>query len=398
MKMKTRVATYVFPNALANSPEYAKRVVDSGINTFIVRAGFDVTALDPHLDKAVKNTMEAGATLWFLLGTWWGNGVEPKEKAMRPLSSWPSYGSDWAYESSWKMYCPGEEFDLSIVGAAKNLIQKYSPEAIILTHARFRHPADFNSLFEIGSSRFIKEMNNVGIDQKDLLQSIDRILAVLPKHNSQKLSLMAQSGLISFLETLSESQTISQWFTFRSRQLEAALTKIAKSIKNGASKKIRVGLNQYGPIASDVCGPDHDIEDIDVIQPLLCYIRLHSLQLVGSWARLMVEIKNNMNEAEAIKISASLFRLTDVNLPLSLQSYANKDESSPEIIREICNREISLLHNQKYHTELMPVIRGREWPVDVMKEMTMQCSNMTNNICYQGTEYKAGHPPCDGWY
>ncbi|HET8986485.1 MAG TPA: hypothetical protein VFN03_12075, partial [Trueperaceae bacterium] len=82
-----RRSVYVSPAAMCAAPSYARRLVEeAGVECFVLRTGFDPTSTSSYLEQAVALVKALDARCWFLVGTWWGDGVDPADEAMTAVA------------------------------------------------------------------------------------------------------------------------------------------------------------------------------------------------------------------------------------------------------------------------------------------------------------------------
>jgi hypothetical protein len=271
-----KLGLYVYPEAVVAQPDYAKRLAEeAGVDHFILRSGYGLE-IPAALGDAVQIVRDLKTDVCLMTGTFWGNAQ------IEVLHDLP-YKS---FESQFVMNLPGSDIDAALAAKMGKLCAQYSPDAICLTHARYRHPAHIRGIFEDGAKdpAYLARMKAAGIPRAEVDQA--RIIAeeTLRKSDKKSLQRMADKGLIGFLDDLSQTDAWSRYFEFRTTTVSDSYRSFQNEVKSHAG--VAFGTNAYSPNANDVCGHDYDAFDgiCDFVQPLLAYMESHRLQPIAAWA------------------------------------------------------------------------------------------------------------------
>lgn len=399
-----RRAVYVSPGAVCKSPEYAERLVKEGkVDCFVLRAGFNPLKPDENLDRAVEIVRASGAQCWLLAGTWWGEGVPESDDTMRTVICWEERDSYIPHESRWPMRTPGGKADDDIKASLRFLIKRYSPNAICLTHARFRHPADIRGMFEVGKGKFEQRMLEYSISDIELKQGYEKVLIGL-KAMSPKDVIDAAEGktLPAFLDYVSGSDIFERWVSFRCILVSDSIKGFREVVKSEGKGKILFGQNCYTPIAAVLCGQEYGMVGnfCDFIQPLLGYVRWHVMEPVGVWAKFLHENVKGLGISDAIEVVKGFFGLKGTRLPYNLDDYFEGSEGPIESIIDVVRRAYRLLASfMEQIPAIMPVLRGKDWPKEIIEMLSREAvTEGFAGIAYQGTNYIVDDPPGEGWY
>jgi hypothetical protein len=390
---------YVSADAVSESPNYARKLVEEcGVNLFVLRTGFNPGQACPQLDDTINNLTRLGARFMFLVGAWWGAGIENDPLTMKPVHSLMDYDARQAHESQWGMLTPCDKTNTVIVTKMDALIRAYNPYGICLTHARFKHPADINSLFDIGEASFKQNMLNANISVDELSDGVQVLCKKIKGMTNQELlKIAAELSLIELLDSLVESDLFSRWFAFRCAFIALAIEALFSPIRT-LYPKTQLGTNAMNPLFSVMSGQHYETlsRHCDFIQPLLGYMRWHVLQSVFMWGRLFSENVTDLSSADALELSRKLFGIspgTLSNVDSDLDGTNEGDEA--DVIRTV---ELQLERCAGNAATMMPVLRGKGWQPSTITRLT-ESARLTGigGVIYQGSDYVGGPPPGDGW-
>lgn len=374
-----------------------------GLTCFVLRTGFDPRASDPDLDAADEIVATLGAKRILLVGTWWGEGIVPGPRSMRPLRRLMPYGSGEAHESLWSMLPPGPKTNEAIAERVALLCERHQPDGICLTHARFRHAADIDGLFEVGTTpSFAAAMEAAGLRVAGLEDALDAMHTRLGGMDARSLAATAHGcDLAEFLDRLAASDVFSRWFRLRCALIGSSVREIFADVR-GRNTAILLGTNAMSPLSSRLCGQDYAEmgENLDFIQPLLGYVRWHVIQPVAIWARYLRSRVSGLTDQEALRVGSSLLGLDADALDQGRVQLDAADEGPDGFILETVGRELELLRGiaDTCGARLLPVLRGSDWNRDTIERLahTVETSHLSG-VLYQGTAFLAEPPPGPGW-
>ncbi len=349
---------YISAEALAQDRDQARALVEEcGVSLFVIRTGFDPREPAPCLDEAVTAVTRLGVSFQFLVGTWWGDGMSAPSQPMAATASLLDYDLRMAHEAQWKMVAPGGEYDDHVRVAITALCDRYHPSGICLTHARFKHPADINGLFETAGGPFGDEMAEAGFSRSRLTSMLGTL--------GQKLrGISAETApgttLIELLDTLTESDFFSRWFEFRCRQVATAVDRMFAPGRQ-RHPAVSFGTNAMGPLFSRLCGQDYrQLATVcDFIQPLLGYMRWHVLQPIYAWATLLHEKSGTLEPRAALALSARLFGFDSAELALDWNQRIQTEEGDASAIITMVRRQLGAL-DRFPPANVAPVLRGQD--------------------------------------
>jgi hypothetical protein len=393
-------AIYVEPAAVVTSPDYAARLVDEAeINVFVLRTGFSpVARLPGTLERAIDVVRSLESDVWFLVGAWWGNGFDPIDEGMVTVAPWSYPSHEVSHEARWNMATPGAAADDAVEARLRHLVERFDPDGVCLTHARFRHPANIPGLFEIGGGAFQMRMEDAGVTRDELASATRTFDARLRSCSVETLRcLVRDRRLPAFLDAATERQIFSAWFRVRSEIVTDSVARFGSAVRAVGSTRVVFGVNAYAPAGAALCGQDyvalHGVSDF--LQPLLGYVRWHLAQPVHAWANFLMERVRGLDEATAVSLGAELFGLQARDFP---RSNASRDEDDG--FQEAIGRLVALQLQEARRAQgaLLPVVRGGVWPratVAALSELVAEGDDA--GIVYQGTDALVQPVPGGGW-
>jgi hypothetical protein len=389
---------YVSPASVAASPEYAARLVgDSGVNLFVLRAGFNPTRVDPALAAAVEIVRRVGARAWLLVGAWWGEGVEPSHEDMRTFCPWPDRDAYAAHERQWRMRPPGGKQDERIAETVVALLHERSPDGICLTHSRFRHPADISGLFEMPADGF------PGCDSGDLRGALVRIDRVLRRQAPEVIIAHSESErLPGFLDWLADAEVFGAWFRLRCEMITASVSKLKTTLDGVAPPECLFGQNAFNPFMSGLCGQDYDAMSgaCDFVQPLLGYMRWHVFEPVLAWTDWLRRRVPGLEPADAPRVARNLLGLDHMLWPAAEPDcLRGEDEGRTDLTRATVEAALNrCLRVRSDEMRVLPVLRGNGWAPDVISDLSARAESPgMDGVIYQGCNWLAPDPPDEGW-
>lgn len=379
---------YIAPSEIINSVNYVHKLIDNEFKIFLLRTGFNPLYFDPIISQAIEIVKKSDAEIWLLVGTWWGDNFSPDSDIMKLpkdleyLNAKGFFGNYSAHESQWKMLAPGNYSDTLITDNINEKINLWNPHAICLTHARFRHPAYIQGLFEI-TETWINSIS--GTSWKKIIHKLKNL------SSHELLYLSKNNNLITFFDLLHDSDIFSQWFLFRNNQITLSLKKILKGIKE-VNQTLLVGTNAIGPHTSNLSGQNYQelIKIFDFIQPLFGYIEWHIFQCICAWGNFLQATTQLSNEI-CYQIAWQLFEFAPdltSNTPLfPLNENLMQSEGDEEIIKSLVHQSLNHPQIREIQSNLIPVIRGSEWSKDTVISIEKGLKKAGHKIIFfQGTQ------------
>ena len=348
-----KLGVYCQPAAIATTPDYAKRLVEeAGVDHFIIRSGYE-SVIPGAQEKAVQVVRDLKADVEFMLSTWWGSS-NVKVIDNLPAKTW---------ESRFPMDMPGAASDAKIISKLEDVCGKYHPDAICMTHARYRHPGYLDGIFDegTGDAQYQSRMEAAGIPRRETLEARAAWEKAMGALDNQSLITAAEKGIVEFLCELSQSDALRRLLSFRRETVRESLLALRKTVTGyGAA----FGANAYSPWGAELCGQDYDnvySETCDFVQPLLCYMEWHRYEPLAAWGRYL----NQYTKADmptSIEAAKILFGLGGTVTPVSFDAFDTCLEGDMESIYSIVDREIAMCapYTSKPYS-LQPVLRGMQW-------------------------------------
>ena len=358
-----KLGIYCHPDAVAATPDYAKRLAeDAGVDHFILRAGYGLDFAET-MEKAVGIVRDLKANVCLMVGSWWGG----TEKAVENLPS-----KSW--ESKNPMDMPGSSMDARIIEKYQTLCKQFQPDSLCATHARYRHPAYIDGIFDEGAGDpgYLDRMEAAGIPRREILAvraAWEKAMGTLDKAALLRAS---EKGLIGFLCELSQSDGVKRLAAFRRDTVYRSMADFRKAVTDCG---VSFGANAYSPWGAEICGQDYErgyVDTCDFVQPLLCYMEWHRYEPIAAWGRYISRFTGT-DEATAIEAALNLFGLGGAVCPDSFAELDTCLEGSDEAVYSIVSREIAMC--APYATmpyKLQIVLRGKEWDWDVTDRLVAE--------------------------
>lgn len=398
---------YLEPTAVARNSEYAAKLTAAGVSIFLLRTGFDPQRTAPDLDRAIAVAERLGAAVWLLAGTWWGHGLGAGGEAMALPADWRALaqrgllGDYPAHEQQWPMRPPGGRADAAIGANLEQLVRRWAPEAICLTHARFRHPAAVGGLFESAPGW-------PALPAAHWEQAAAGLAGITPRRFAE---LCAGHDLIGALDHLARrgaggepggeggAAPFAGWFAQRGARLQAAVDGLLGAARRAGGGRLRAGVNAIAPHAAALSGQHYGelARRADFVQPLLGYLNWHVFQCGAAWVRLARRGSGGrLSEAEALAGVWRLFGLGPRHLPRSEAQMAG--EGAAGALEPVVGALLDRVLGASPAHRVMPVLRGADWPAAATRrlERRIQAAGCPA-VFYQGTTVLAGLPPGPGW-
>ena len=391
---------YLEPTAVARAPAYAAKLADAGVSIFLLRTGFDPQRTAPELEQAIAIAERLGAAVWLLAGTWWGHGVSTGAAAMALAEPWRRldaqhlFGNYHAHEAQWPMWAPGGRADAAIVANLERLARRWSPAAICLTHARFRHPAAIRSLFEAAPG------------WTEVPQPADwgRVVAGMRAVSAPQFAAWsAELDPIGILDRFAQlgggdAAPFTHWFAQRGARVRTSVARFLAATRRSGRPALIAGGNAIAAHAARLSGQDYGelAEDGDFIQPLFGYMEWHVFQCIVAWARLVRRFIPNLSEAAALEGVWRLYGFHASSLPGRESLLTGEGDAAT--IETVVTALLDSTLQACAAARVMPVLRGHDWPTEVTFRLEERIRGAgCPAVFYQGTTVLAGPPPGPGW-
>jgi hypothetical protein len=402
MTNEFKLGVYCHPDAVAMTPDYAKRLVEeAGVDYFILRSGYGL-GYAATMQKAAEIVRGMGVNLSLMVGSWWGGTDRPVENL--PSKSW---------ESKNPMDMPGSPIDALIIEKFQSMCNAYKPDSLCVTHARYRHPAYIDGIFDEGSrdAEYQARMIAAGIPRRDVLDARaawEQAMGAMGDGAVGEAALLkaSEAGLIGFLCELSQSDAVKRLAAFRRSTVRSGLLAFRKAVTDCG---VSFGANAYAPWGAGICGQDYDgayAEACDFVQPLLCYMEWHRYEPIAAWGRYLHK-HGKVGAAVAIEAAKNLLGLGGAVCPDSFEGLDTCAEGSDECVYSIVSKELGMCapYVAKPY-KLQPVLRGMDWGWDVTDRLVSEArAQGIDSFIFMGCDYlsKGSAPsinpslPLSGW-
>lgn len=391
---KANTGLYIAPETLCDEPDFARQLVEeNGVDLFIIRTGFNPAESTASLEEAREVADRLGACVVFLVGTWWGEGKQFTSSPMEPVGRLSKGQVVLAHEAHWPMIAPGGDHDKPIRDRIDHLCRRFSPHGICLTHARFKHAADLDSLFLVAGGEFGVAMEQTKLEHRQLKRAIAEIRSELRSMTPTTLEASTStSDPISFLDALSEQEIIRRWFKFRCNHIYNSLEDLFSQAR-ARHPGVLFGTNAIGPCFSDLSGQNFDLlqNACDFVQPLLCYMDWHVLQTIYAWAELFQISIDGLSKPSALDAASDLFgfargELTDGDVWPTTPTAPHGQGVAAMVARQLEHLPMSS------HCETWPVLAAWGLPRDVIKKTETRVRKFSTGVVFQGTDYLPNSP------
>ena len=387
-----KLGVHAQPYSVAFAPDYAKRLVEkAGVDHFILRVGYgpDYPAA---VGKAIEVIRDLNADVFFMFGVWWGEAMKMVQDI--PNKSW---------ESKFTIEVPGSSADTYLIAKMKELCGQFKPDAICITHGRYRHPAYIDGIFDEagGSEEYRARMKAAGIPREDVLAARADWEKALHRMNKGTLLKGTEQGLVPFLCELSQSDAAERLVAFRCQTVHDSLRAFRKTAK--AFDGVTFGTNAYSPIAARICGQTYDVayaETCEFVQPLLTYMEWHRYEPIAAWARYLQRF-SGVDDASAIEASKQLFQLGGTICPDSIRELDTCGEGTDESILSLVGKDLELCApylSQPY--PVSPVLRGGpQWKPAVIDRLMEKARGLGfRGFEFMGCDYLLPNEPSVDWF
>jgi hypothetical protein len=392
-----KLGIYVHPDAVAATPDYAKRLVEvGGVDYFVLRSGYGLDYAGT-MEKAVQIARDLKINVSLMIGSWWGG----TEKVIEDLPS-----KSW--ESKNPMDMPGSPVDAKIIDKYQTMCRQFHPDSLCVTHARYRHPAYIDGLFNEGGEdpAYLDRMAAAGIPRDEVLAaraSWEKAMGALGKDALLKAS---EKGMIEFLCELSQSDAVKRLAAFRRKTVYESLAIFRKAVTDCG---VSFGANAYSPWGAEICGQDYEqgyVDTCDFVQPLLCYMEWHRYEPIAAWGRYGHQFAK-VEEPVAVEASLNLLGLGGVLCPDSFHVLDTCLEGDKETVYSIVSKELKMCapYASKPY-KLQPVLRGDQWDWDMTDRLVDEAKALgIDSFVFMACEYLSKMPsppinpglPLSGW-
>jgi hypothetical protein len=265
-----------------------------------------------------------------------------------------------------------------------------------LTHARYRHPAYIEAIFDeaVNDAGYQERMRQAGIPRADMLAARAAWEQALGKLGKKELLAASEAGFVPFLCELSQSDALRRLTEFRRETIYDSVKAYRQAVtKYGVS----FGSNAFSPWGSPVTGQDYDktFSDLcDFIQPLLCYNEWHRFESIAAWGRYLALHTGIDDEPAVIQAAKNLFGLGEAICPDSLQELDTCLEGGSESVLSFSRIETKMCAqylDKPYKLQI--IYRGRGWDWDTTDQVLAEAREMGfDSFIFNGCEYLSRMP------
>ena len=375
-----KLGIYCHPDAVAQTPDYAKRLVEvGGVDYFILRSGYNFGYPESQA-KAVQVIRDLGVKVSFMVGVLWGGW---NQDVPTPSKS---------QEALFHMDMPGnEETEPKFLAKIDKLLSDFTPDSLNLTHVRYRHPAYIDAIFDEGSkdAGYQARMASAGIPRSDMLAARGAWEKAMGSLDKAALLKATEKGFVDFLSDLSQDDALKRLLAFRRTTVSDSMAKYKKVVDGHG---VSFGCNAFSPYGTMITGQDYDgtfAEMCDFVQPLLCYMEWHRYESIAAWARYLMLHTGLNDEAAAIRAALNLFNMGSNICPDNLNELDTCLEGTNESTLSFGQNEINMCKpfvNKPY--ELQIVFRGKQWDHGITDQLIAEAKDIgVKSFIFNGCEY-----------
>ena len=364
---------------------------------------------DEDLREAVRLAHDMNLKFWFCQGGWHGMGSRDPDRCMldmhqRPLTEVPLM--PYAREQNCVSCCPSDEqvnaWHRAFLSEA---VATYDVDGVDLSHFRYTAPAFIHNLFGCACPRCAQLADDRGYDFEAMRHSALAFWDGIQHLDAAAVRAAAKRGLglLDLPQWLGIDAKLVEWFEFRSGVLTHNLKRLRDAACEAAGRPLVFGGDTFPPSFSILAG--HSYRDFttwaDYTSPLLAHVTVFVLNTFATWADLLCQWVDGLEEVDALRFVHRLFGYDHLDLPDRLAAYGQPDEVGVEVgsgaLYEIV--ELELWRARLYNTGEVPsypVIKGSRWPPETTRNLVAAAEEMGHEgIIVQGTSALMDYPGID---
>ena len=364
---------------------------------------------DDDLRQCVRLAHEMDLKVWFCQGGWHGMGNRNPERCMldmrqRPLTEVPMM--PYAREQNCVSCCPSdEEANAWLRAYLSEAVAAYDVDGVDLTHFRYTAPAFIHNLFGCACPRCARLADDRGYDFEAMRRSVLAFWEGLHHLDARAVRAAGERGLglLDLPQWLGVDANLLQWFEFRAGVLAGNLKRMRDAACEAAGRPLIFGGDTFPPSFSILVG--HSYRDVmtwaDYTSPLLSHVTVFVLNTFATWADLLCQWTDGLEEEDALRFVRRLFGYDHLELPGNLEAYGKPNEVDVEVdsgaLYEIV--ELEMWRARQYNTGEIPsypVIKGARWPAETVRDLVAAAEEMGHEgIILQGTSALMDYPGID---
>lgn len=297
-----------------------------------VLPGLLAGASDGPLLKLLAEAHSLGMEVWGHMGLWCYGGELFPEYAMRDIEGRPT---NERYFRIGAGFCPSKtRLNNWIKACLIDVTKRYDLDGLQLDHARYPHPANFQSLIGCGCTDCANEASRLGYDfdeMKSALMSLKQDLRTLDATRAGAMA-QAQFSLLDLLEWTGRPEAIMAWFSFRAELIASKMAELADAVHTAANRAFVIGTDVFPPSIALLGGHIYRLweNNVDFMMggfgDLVGWGASTRTFLRGLAAALCENIKG-FDQPDALRLAYSLLGLSDIEPPASTGPAAPPDDT-----------------------------------------------------------------------
>ncbi|MFC1608235.1 twin-arginine translocation signal domain-containing protein [Candidatus Latescibacterota bacterium] len=390
-------------------PEWLLEMNPLGPKTIMNARGH--TGDDSGVFKAVEDTHRRGMEFWlYYTGHHYG-------EVSRPIMSETLDGVSY-------LDLPNVRYSLEMMKTScfsKPVVKEYEPkvfsygaqtydvDSMYVSHYRYSSPSFWTNLFGCACESCREDAYKLGYDfesMKRAMLGLRKNLRSLDRGTLEKAA-RYRMPLTDFLVTLGDDNGVLDWLVFRSKLVGNQLRRIHDAVSISTGGKSRFVTDTYNATQALLIG--HNWADFfdgasDGLHPL-SWCAFQHMSVIASWSNLLCEWVDGLDESTALKIVTSLFGYDDLGLPtgkiadLRIGESGSKHDTygdgsgsfygyfNPDLTIKLMTHEWTRMAAiNRGRLPVHPVIKGREWPESIGRELMERADDLGIGYTFQRTD------------
>ncbi|MEM2906325.1 MAG: hypothetical protein QW057_01820 [Candidatus Bathyarchaeia archaeon] len=297
----------------------------SGPPAFPVLPGVLGGFSDDALLKLLAEAHRLGMEVWGHLGLWcYGAELFP-EYAMRDIEG---RAPEERYYRVGAGFCPSKaKLNSWIKTCLVDVSRRYEIDGLQLDHARYPHPANFQSLLGCGCPDCVAEASKLGYDFPKMKSALLGFKQYVRQLNPGRVRAMAdtQFSLMELLSVTGHLEEIAAWLTFRAELLSLRMREFAEAVRQAVERSFVIGTDVFPPSIALMGGHIYRGWEQNVDYLMGGFGGLAGwpdavLTLFREFASLLCGNVKGLDEADALRFVYGLLGYGDLGLPHSVQA------------------------------------------------------------------------------
>lgn len=385
---------------------WAKNPMPPGSEEFAPNRGQED---DASLRQGLENAHDRDLKVWICAGGWQGDARRFPEMCMQDMHGQPLSQVTqlrYAREQPALAYCPSDErMNEWLRAVLSEVARSYEVDGFDLTHFRYTAPAFLHNLFGCACPRCAQRAGEMGHNFEKMRKAGLAFWEGIQSLDAREVREAADRGvgLLGLCEWLGIGSGLCEWFEFRAGVIAANMKRFSESAHEAAGREIAFSCDTFPPSFALLVG--HRYRDFmqwaDYTSPLLPHVEVFILSTFASYADLLCQWIEGLEEQEALRFIYGLFGYDRVkNLPQSLAEFRYEDLGMPDCEAKcpaLCDIvELELQRARLFNTGEIPsypVIKGATWAPEIVRRLVQAAERMGHEgIIFQGTSSLVDYP------